>query len=91
MATVSKKELIQKMEEMKDGERLSLRLSPTFGAATVIVELNPSRKEKGQKTYLMWWGNDAVQAKAKAPFLSSNKAKSIASWIADRAAQWVVN
>ncbi len=91
MAPVSKAEVIQKMEELNDGVRLNLRLSPTFGAGAVIIELNPSHKEKGQKRYLMWWGNDAVQAKAKAPFMSSDKAKSIASWIADRAAQWVVN
>jgi hypothetical protein len=90
MAPVSKKEIIQKMEELKDGAGLSLRLSQTFGAGAVIIELNPSPKESGQKKYLMWWGNDAAQAKAKAPFMSSDKAKSIASWVADRAAQWAI-
>ena len=89
MATVSKKETIQKMEELNDGSRLSLRLSPTFGAGAVIIELNPSHAEKGQKKYLMWWGNDEVQARAKDPFMSSDKAKTIASWTADRSAQWV--
>jgi hypothetical protein len=90
MATVSKKEIIQKMEELKDGARLSFRLSPTFGGGAVIIELNPSRKENGQKKYLMWWGGDQVQARAKGPFMSSDKAKTIASWAADREAQWVV-
>jgi hypothetical protein len=90
MATVSKKEIIQKMEELKDGARLSLRLSPTFGAGAVIIELNPSHVEKGQKRYLMWWGDDEVKAKGKNPFMSSDKAKSIASWVADRSAQLVV-
>ena len=90
MATVTKNEIIHKMEELKDGMRLSLRLSPTFGAGAVIIELNPSYVEKGQKRYLMWWGNGEVQAKAKSPFMSSDKGKSIASWVADRAAQWVV-
>jgi len=88
MAAVSKQDIIQKMEELKEGMRLSLRLSPTFGAGAVIIELNPSQKEKGQKRYLMWWGNDAVQARAKAPFMSSDKAKSIASWVADRVPEW---
>jgi hypothetical protein len=90
MDTVSKKEIIQKMEELKDGARLSLRLSPTFGEGAVIIELNPSHKESGQKRYLMWWGNDEVQARAKSPFMASDKAKTIASWAADRSAQWVV-
>ena len=88
MADVSKKEIIQKMEEMKDGARLNFRLSPTFGAGAVIIELNPSRNEKGQKRYLMWWGEDEVKARAKDPFMYSDKAKSIASWAADSSAQW---
>jgi len=90
MATVSKKEIIQKMEELKDRARLSLRLSPTFGAGAVIIELNPSHNEKGQKRYLMWWGDDEVKAKGKNHFLSSDKAKGIASWVADRAAEWAI-
>ena len=88
MANVSKNEIIQKMEALNDGARLSFLLSPTFGAAAVIIELNLSHAEKGQKKYLMWWGQDEVKAKAKSPFMSSDKAKSIASWVADRAPQW---
>jgi hypothetical protein len=90
MADVSRDEIIQKMGEMKDGARLKFRLSPTFGAGAVIIELNPSHAEKGQKKYLMWWGQDEVKAKAKSPFMSSDKAKSIASWVADRAPQWAI-
>ena len=88
MADLSKKEIIQKMEEMKDGARLNFRLSPTFGAGAVIIELNPSPNEKGQKRYLMWWGEDEVKARAKDPFMYSDKAKSIAAWVADRAPRW---
>jgi len=90
MATVSKKEIIQKMEELKDGARLGLRLSQTFGGGAVIIELNPSHKENGQKRYLMWWGDDEVKARAKNPFMSSDKAKTIASWAADRSAEWAI-
>jgi len=54
----------------------------------VIIDLNPSHADKGQKKYLMWRGQDEVKAKAKSPFLSSDKAKSIASWVADRAPRW---
>jgi hypothetical protein len=89
MATVNKEEIIRKMEELNNGVQLGLRLSPTFGAGAAIIELNPLHGEKGQKKYLMWWGADAVKAKAKGPFLSSDKAKTIASWVADRAPQWV--
>jgi hypothetical protein len=91
MATVSKEEIIQKMEELNDGLRLRFRLSPTFGAGAVIIELNPAYKDKGQKKYSMWWGSNEDQARARNPFMSSDKAKSLASWVADRAAQWVVN
>ena len=78
------------MEELKDGVRLRFQLSPTFGAGAVIIELNPAHNEKGQKRYLMWWGEDEAKARAKSPFMSSDKAKSIASWVADRAPQWAV-
>jgi hypothetical protein len=90
MGEVSKSEIIRKMEDLTDGGRLSLRLSATFGAGAVIIELNPSHKEKGQKKYLMWWGADEAKAKAKSPFMSSDKAKSVAGWVADRAPQWAV-
>ena len=89
MAGVSKEEIIQKMEELKDGARLSLQLSPTFGAGAVIIELNPSHNEKGQKRYLMWWGKDAVKVRATDPFMASDKAKKIASWVADRLPHWL--
>ena len=90
MANAIKDEILQKMEALNDGVALRLRLSPTFGAGHVIIQLNPSHKEKGQKKYSMWCGKDEVEAKAKSPFLSSNKAKSIAAWVAERAPQWVV-
>lgn len=88
MASVSKDEIIRKMESLNDGARLSLRLDRAFGAGAVIIELNPSCKDKGQKKYFMWWGQDEVKAKAKSPLLSSDKAKSIAAWVADRGPQW---
>jgi hypothetical protein len=90
MAIVSKDEIIQKMESLNDGACLNLRLNQAFGAGAVIIELNPFYKEKGQKKYLMWWGPDEVKAKAKSPFMSSDKAKSIAAWVADRAPQWTM-
>lgn len=90
MADVSKKEIIGKIEALNDGAELKFRLSPTFGAGAVIIALNPAHQEKGQKKYLMWWGDDEAKAKAKSVFMSADKAKSIASWVADRAPQWAV-
>jgi hypothetical protein len=90
MDIVSKDEIIQKMESLNNGARLTLRLGQAFGAGAVIIEINPSYKEKGQKKYLMWWGQDEVKAKAKSPLLSSDKAKSIAARVADRAPQWTM-
>ena len=88
MATASKKEIIQKMEALKEGARLSLRFGETYGGGVVIIELNPS-KEKGQKKYLMWLGDNETKARTKDPFMSSDKAKTIAAWPAERMAEWI--
>lgn len=85
MPDVSKDEIIRNIESLTDRARLSFRLSSTFGGGVVLLELNPARGEKGQKKYLMWWGPDETKAKAKGVFLASDKAKSLASWVADRA------
>jgi len=90
MASVSKKEIIQKMEELKDGSRLRFRLGATFGGGVVLIELNPSHNQSGQKKFLMWWGDDEMKARAKDPFMTSDKAKHIAAWPADRDPQWLV-
>jgi len=85
MPDVGKDEIIREMESLNDTGGLCFRLSPTFGGGVVIIERNPSHGEKGQKKYLMWWGQDEMKAKAKGAFLSSDKAKNLASWVADRA------
>lgn len=89
METVSKKEIIQKMEEMKNGVVLGLRLGEVFGAGFVFIELNPSYPQKGQKKYLMRWGKRESETKTQAPFMVTDKAKNIAGWVSDRAAQWL--
>jgi hypothetical protein len=67
-------------------EHDSASAQPMGGA--VIIERNPVQREKGQKKYLMWWGDNEVKARAKDPFMSSDKAKTIAAWPADRGAEW---
>jgi len=89
MATVDKKEIIQKMEELKNGITLGLRLGEVFGAGFVFIELNPAYPQKGQKKYLMRWGKGETETRAQIPFMATDKAKNIAGWIADRAAQWL--
>jgi hypothetical protein len=89
MATVSKKEILEKMEELKNGSALGLRLGQVFGGGYVFIELNPAYPQKGQKKYLMRWGKEEAQTRAQAPFMVTDKAKSIAGWISDRAPQWI--
>jgi len=89
MATVEKKEIIQKMEQMKDGTELTLRLGQVFGGAFVLIQTNPSYPEKGEKKYLMRWGKTEAETRNLSPFIATDKAKKIAGWIADRAAQWI--
>jgi len=89
MATVEKKEIIQKMEQMKDGTELTLRLGQVFGGAFVLIQTNPSYPEKGEKKYLMRWGKTEAETRNLSPFIVTDTAKKIAGWIADRAAQWI--
>ena len=42
MGAVNKKEIIARMEEMKNGECPGFRLSATFGSGVVLVEINPA-------------------------------------------------
>lgn len=89
MATVSRKEIIQKMEELKDGASLGLRLGEVFGGGFVFIELNPAHPQKGQKKYFMRWGKGESETRAQTPFMATDKAKNIAGWVSDRAAQWL--
>ena len=87
---VNKKEILEKVEQLKDGNRLLLRLGPTFGSGVAIVEANPAYPQKGQKKYLMRWAQDEATAKGVTPLISTDKAKQIAGWLADRGPEWIV-
>lgn len=89
METVSKKEIIQKMEALKNGSVLGLRLGEVFGGGFVFIELNPSYPQKGQKKYLMRWGKGEAETKTQSPFMVTDKPKNIAGWVSDRAALWL--
>jgi len=85
----NKKEIITKMEAMQNGNALIFRLGAVFGAGMAVVELNQAYPQKGQKKFLMRWGKEMEDTKKQVPLLSTDKAKSIAGWISDRAAEWV--
>jgi hypothetical protein len=89
MPDATKKEIIEKMEAMGNGASLAFRLGTVFGAGLALVELNPAYPQKGQKKYLMRWGKEVEDTRKQASLLSSDKAKVIAGWISDRAAQWI--
>jgi len=89
MQTVSIAEIVKRLENIKPGEKLKLRTSPTFGEFMAILELNPAWPQKGQKKYLLWVGKTEAAARMGKPFFQSDKAKKVAGWPADRWAQWL--
>ena len=89
MVPTSKKEIMERMEDLKPGECLRFRLSETFGERFIILELNPLYPQKGQKKYVLLNGKDEANARSQAPFYASDKAKKLAEWVADRAATYI--
>lgn len=87
--SVSKKTITDAMENLKPGECLKFKLSSTFGGRTVILEINPAYPEKGEKKFVLRWADNEAQAKAAAPFMTSDKAKKLAEWVADRSPEWL--
>ena len=82
-------EIMKRLENIKPGEKLKLRTSPTFGEYTAILEQNPAWPKKGEKKYLLWVGKTEAAARMGKPFYQSDKAKKVASWPADRSSQWL--
>lgn len=86
---VSKKVILDGMENLKPGECLKFKLSPTFGGRTVILEINPAFPQKGKKKFVLRWADNEALARAAAPFISSDKAKKLAERVADRSPEWL--
>jgi len=89
MGPITKKEITQELENLKQGQCLRFRLSPTFGERFVILEQNPLYPQKGQKKYVLLNGKDEANARSQPPFYASDKAKKLAAWVVDRAPQWI--
>jgi len=84
MKPVSKNEIIESMEKLQPGERLTYQLTPTFSSQIVILELNPAFPGKGEKKYLLRVGKTEERARADKPYNASDKAKKLAEWVAER-------
>jgi len=89
MPQITRKEITERLEALKPGESLRFRLTETFGARFVILQLNPLYPQKGQKKFVLLNGKDEANARSQAPFYASDKAKKLAEWVADRAAGWI--
>jgi hypothetical protein len=89
MEPITKKEIAQKLENLKPGECLRFRLSATFGDRFIILEQNPHYPQKGQKKYLLLNGKDEANARNQPPFYASDKAKKLAEWVAERTPRWI--
>ena len=88
MKPVSKAEIMDRMEKLQVGERLCFQLSPTFASQIAIIELNPAHPKKGEKKFLLRLGKTEERARTDKPFDSSDKAKHLAAWVAERWPQW---
>ncbi len=89
MESITKKEITQKLGNLKLGECLQFRLSATFGDRFIILEQNPLYPQKGQKKYILLNGKDEANARSQTPFYLSDKAKKPAEWVEDRAPRWI--
>ena len=89
MKPVSTEEIVKRLENIKPGEKLKLRTSPTFGEYTAILEQNPAWPKKGEKRYQLWVGKNESAARVGKPFFQSDKAKKVASWPGERWCQWL--
>jgi len=70
-------EIIERMEELKEGESLKFNIPEIFGGGVAIIGFNP---QKGGKKYLLRIGNEGDES----PYWDTNKAKDLAKWVADR-------
>ena len=71
------KEIMSRMEKLKDGESLKFNIPEIFGGGMAIIGLNP---ERGAKKYLLRIGDGGDEN----PYWDTNKAKDLAKWVADR-------
>jgi len=74
---LSQDDIIDKMEELKEGESLKFNIPEIFGGGVAIIGFNP---QKGGKKYLLQLENGGNAS----PYWDTNKARHLAKWVADR-------
>jgi hypothetical protein len=75
------KEIMQKVEQINDGQSLKFKIPQTFGGGIAVIELN---QNKGKK-YLLKLGKDENVS----PYFDSDKPKELAKWVAERQGDFV--
>ena len=78
---LERQEIIQQMEQLKEGDVIRFTIPEIFGGGVAVVGLN---SEKRGKRYLLKVGNHGAGAESANPYWLSDKAKDIAKWVADR-------
>ena len=81
---LSRQEIMQQMEQFKEGQVLKFTLPEIFGGGTAIISLNPNDPGEGEKKYLLKIGKDETQAEEATPYWATDKPKELAKWVADR-------
>lgn len=76
----SRKEIMELMEQLKEGETLAFLLPETFGGGFAGVQLNP---DPGKK-WILKVSKELSTLGAARIYWSHNKAKAIAKWVNDR-------
>jgi len=74
---LSQDDIIDKMEELKEGESLKFNIPEIFGGGVAIIGFNP---QKGGKKYLLQLEEEGNAS----PYWDTNKARDLAKWVADR-------
>ena len=81
---LSRQEIMQQMEQFKEGEVLKFKIPEIFGGGVTLISLNPNFPKDGGKKYFLRLGNDEKLAEQSEPYWPTDKAKDLAKWVADR-------
>jgi len=81
---LTSEEIIEQMEQFKEGQVVKFNIPEIFGGGVGIIGLNPDYPGPGQKKYLLKLGDDEKRAGEASPYWATDKPKDFAKWVADR-------